>query len=60
MGLTEGISVPGDYVDLRAEIGVLTVISGCPRTNNTAMASTQSISASLSGSRLVPRSQPKR
>ena len=34
MGLTDGLSVPGDYVDLRAEIDVLTVISNCPQTRN--------------------------
>lgn len=34
MDMGPGISKPGDYVDLRAEIDVLAVISNCPQTNN--------------------------
>jgi urea carboxylase-associated protein 1 len=32
--ITEGISRPGDYVDLRAERDVLAVISNCPQVRN--------------------------
>ncbi len=32
--LEPGLSKPGDYVDLRAEMNVLTVISNCPQINN--------------------------
>ena len=34
MALAEGLSVPGDYVDLRAEMDALAVISNCPQTRN--------------------------
>lgn len=34
MDMGPSISKPGDYVDLRAETGVLAVISNCPQINN--------------------------
>jgi urea carboxylase-associated protein 1 len=34
MGIVEGLSRPGDHVDLRAEIDTLAVISNCPQTRN--------------------------
>jgi len=34
MGIVDGLSKPGDYVDLRAEMDVLAVISNCPQTHN--------------------------
>ncbi len=34
MGIVDGLSKPGDYVGLRAEMDVLTVISNCPQTRN--------------------------
>jgi urea carboxylase-associated protein 1 len=34
MGIVDGVSKPGDHVDLRAEMDVLTVISNCPQTHN--------------------------
>jgi urea carboxylase-associated protein 1 len=34
MGIVEGLSKPGDYVDLRAEMDVLAAISNCPQTRN--------------------------
>jgi hypothetical protein len=34
MAIVEGLSKPGDYVDLRAEMNVLAVISNCPQTRN--------------------------
>ncbi|HEV8439945.1 MAG TPA: DUF1989 domain-containing protein [Methylomirabilota bacterium] len=34
MGIVEGLSKPGDHVDLRAEMDVLAVISNCPQTRN--------------------------
>ena len=34
MGIVEGLSQPGDHVDLRAEMDVLAVISNCPQTRN--------------------------
>ncbi|MFG1361406.1 DUF1989 domain-containing protein [Xanthobacter pseudotagetidis] len=34
MDMGPGISMPGDYVDLRAECDVLAVISNCPQINN--------------------------
>jgi urea carboxylase-associated protein 1 len=34
MGIVEGLSKPGDYVELRAEMDVLAVISNCPQTRN--------------------------
>jgi uncharacterized protein len=30
----EGLSKPGDFVDLRAEMDVLAVITNCPQVNN--------------------------
>lgn len=34
MGIGPGRSKPGDYIDLRAEMDVLAVISNCPQVNN--------------------------
>ncbi len=34
MGIADGISKPGDHVDLRAEMDVLAVISNCPQIHN--------------------------
>ncbi len=34
MTIVDGISSPGDYVELRAEMDVLLVISNCPQINN--------------------------
>ncbi|MDL2401649.1 urea amidolyase associated protein UAAP2 [Rhizobium mayense] len=34
MTIVDGISVPGDYVELKAEMDVLMVISNCPQINN--------------------------
>jgi hypothetical protein len=34
MDMGPGRSRPGDYVDLRAEMDVLAVISNCPQVNN--------------------------
>jgi uncharacterized protein len=34
MGIVDGRSKPGDYVDLRAESRVLAVVSNCPQTRN--------------------------
>ena len=34
MGIVDGLSKPGDYVDLRAEMDVLAVISNCPQIHN--------------------------
>jgi uncharacterized protein len=34
MAIVDGISKPGDYVDLRAEMDVLAVVSNCPQTRN--------------------------
>jgi hypothetical protein len=34
MTIVDGISAPGDYVELRAEMDVLLVISNCPQINN--------------------------
>ncbi len=34
MGIVDGVSKPGDYVELRAEMDVLAVISNCPQTRN--------------------------
>jgi len=36
VAIAEGRSKPGDYVDLRAEMDVLVVISNCPETDNLA------------------------
>jgi len=34
MGMGPSISKPGDYVDLRAEMDVIAVLSNCPQVNN--------------------------
>ena len=34
MAMAEGFSAPGDFVDLRAEMDVLAVVSNCPQTRN--------------------------
>lgn len=34
MTIVDGISAPGDYVEMRAEMDVLLVISNCPQINN--------------------------
>jgi len=34
LAIVDGISKPGDYVELRAEMDVLCVISNCPQVNN--------------------------
>jgi urea carboxylase-associated protein 1 len=34
MAIVDGTSKPGDYVDLRAEMDVLAVVSNCPQTRN--------------------------
>jgi len=34
MGIVDGLSKPGDHVDLRAEMDVLAVVSNCPQTRN--------------------------
>ena len=34
MGIVDGRSKPGDYVELRAESRVLAVVSNCPQTHN--------------------------
>jgi len=34
LGIVDGISAPGKYVDLRAETDTLVVISNCPQVNN--------------------------
>ena len=34
MGIVDGLSRPGDHVDLKAEMDVLAVISNCPQTRN--------------------------
>src|SRR6266571_3471802 len=34
MAIVEGLSRPGDHVDLRAEMDTLAVISNCPQTRN--------------------------
>ena len=34
MTIVDGISAPGDYVELKAEMDVLLVISNCPQVNN--------------------------
>lgn len=38
MEIVDGASKPGDYVDLRAEMDVLVVLSNCPQVNNPANA----------------------
>jgi hypothetical protein len=34
LGIVDGISAPGLFVELRAEMDVLVVISNCPQVNN--------------------------
>jgi uncharacterized protein len=34
LGIVDGISAPGLYVDLRAEMDLTAVVSNCPQTNN--------------------------
>ena len=34
LGIVDGISAPGKYVDLRAEMDCLAVVSNCPQINN--------------------------
>ncbi len=34
LAIVDGVSKPGDYVDLRAEVDVLCVFSNCPQVNN--------------------------
>lgn len=34
LGIVDGLSAPGKYVDLRAEMDTLVVISNCPQINN--------------------------
>ena len=34
MAIADGLSKPGDHVDLRAEVDVLAVLSNCPQTRN--------------------------
>jgi urea carboxylase-associated protein 1 len=34
LGIVDGLSAPGKYLDLRAEIDVLVAISNCPQINN--------------------------
>jgi uncharacterized protein len=34
LGIVDGISAPGKYVDVRAEMDVIVVISNCPQINN--------------------------
>jgi len=36
MAIVDGVSKPGDYIDLRAEMDVLAVLSNCPQINNPA------------------------
>jgi urea carboxylase-associated protein 1 len=36
IAIAQGLSMPGDYVDLRAEMDVLVVISNCPERDNAA------------------------
>ena len=36
MAIVDGLSKPGDYVDLLAERNVLAVLSNCPQINNPA------------------------
>ena len=36
MAIVEGLSKPGDYIDLRAEMDVLVALSNCPQMNNPA------------------------
>ncbi len=34
LGIVDGVSAPGKFVDLRAEMDVLVVVSNCPQINN--------------------------
>ena len=34
LGIVDGISAPGLYVELRAEVDTLVAISNCPQVNN--------------------------
>ena len=34
LGIVDGISAPGKYVELRAELETLVVVSNCPQVNN--------------------------
>ena len=34
LGIVDGISAPGLYVDIRAEMDLVTVVSNCPQVNN--------------------------
>jgi len=34
LGIVDGLSAPGKYLDLRAEMDVLVVVSNCPQINN--------------------------
>ncbi|MES1989875.1 MAG: urea amidolyase associated protein UAAP2 [Pseudomonadota bacterium] len=34
LAIVDGVSKPGDYVELRAEMDILVVISNCPQVNN--------------------------
>ena len=34
LGIVDGISAPGKYVELRAELDVIVVVSNCPQINN--------------------------
>jgi uncharacterized protein len=36
MAIVDGLSKPGDYIDLRAEMDVLVALSNCPQINNPA------------------------
>jgi uncharacterized protein len=36
MGIADGVSLPGSYVDLKAEMDVLAVLSNCPQMHNPA------------------------
>ena len=36
MTIVDGLSKPGDYIDLRAERDMLAVLSNCPQMNNPA------------------------
>lgn len=36
MGIADGVSKPGSYIDLRAEMDVLAVLSNCPQMHNPA------------------------
>jgi uncharacterized protein YcgI (DUF1989 family) len=34
LGIVDGISAPGKYVDLRAEMDCVVIVSNCPQINN--------------------------